>query len=270
MADFPALPLWTDAYLADTTHLSATESGAYLHLLMAAWRTQGCCLPNDDRQLARMARCSTKEWKRVRAVVMAFWVIDESASTVSQKRLTSERIRVLEKSQDQSRKAHLKWLKQRQTRNAVAYAEPMPDGCQDVCQTDASISISISREERTIGQNAKSDTEQAFEQFWSAYPRKTAKGSARGAFRKALTKSTLPSILAALERQKPQWSDPNFIPHPATWLNAERWLDETANVVPISKRPEDIQAGRLETYRKSGYWGSDWGPCPTSEGVAAQ
>lgn len=109
-----------------------------------------------------------------------------------------------------------------------------------------------------------------FDEFWSAYPRKTAKGSARGAFRKALTKSTLPSILAALERQKPQWSDPKFIPHPATWLNAERWLDEAANVVPINKRPEDIQAGRLETYRKSGYWGSDWGPCPTSEGVAAQ
>jgi hypothetical protein len=113
-------------------------------------------------------------------------------------------------------------------------------------------------------------SDDGFDAFWQAYPRKTAKGSARGAFRKALTKSTLPSILAALERQKPQWSDPKFIPHPATWLNAERWLDEAANLVPISKRPEDIQAGRLETYRASGYWGSDWGPRPTSEGVAAQ
>ena len=262
MADFPALPLWTDAYLADTTHLSATESGAYLHLLMAAWRAQGCCLPNDDRQLARMARCTTKEWKRVRAVVMAFWVIDESASTVSQKRLTSERIRVLERSQDQSRKAHLKWLKQRQTQYAVAYAEPMPDACQDVCQTDPSISISISREERTIDQNAKNDTDQAFEQFWSAYPRKIGKGSAREAFRKAMTKSTLPSILAALERQKSRWSDPKFIPHPATWLNAERWLDEGASVVPISQRHEVLLAGRIDTYRKSGYWDSGWGLKP--------
>lgn len=139
MADYPALPLWTDAYLADTMHLSATESGAYLHLLMAAWRTPTCSIPVDDRKLARMAKCAPREWKRVRDVVMAFWVIDEKTKTATQKRLLTERIRVTEKSKEQSRKANLKWLKDKQTGHAAADAEVMPDECPD----DASISISI-------------------------------------------------------------------------------------------------------------------------------
>lgn len=37
MADFPYLPIWTDAYLADTTHLRTEEHGRLLLLLMKAW-----------------------------------------------------------------------------------------------------------------------------------------------------------------------------------------------------------------------------------------
>ena len=64
MAEFPALPLWTDAYLADTTHLSTIEHGAYLLLLMTAWRTKECCLPDDDKLLSRYARLTAAQWRR--------------------------------------------------------------------------------------------------------------------------------------------------------------------------------------------------------------
>jgi len=71
--------------------------------------------------------------------------------------------------------------------------------------------------------------ELAFERFWSAYPRREAKKPARVAFAKAMKKTTLPVILAALDWQRlqPQWlkSGGDFIPLPATYLNQERWAD---------------------------------------------
>lgn len=47
MAEFPALPLWTDALLADAGHLSDAAFGCYLKVLILMWRTPGCRVPND-------------------------------------------------------------------------------------------------------------------------------------------------------------------------------------------------------------------------------
>ena len=89
MAEFPALPLWTDAYLGDTTHLTTIEHGAYLLLLMTAWRTADCALPDDDRLLARYARMNGQQWKRVRPIIQAFFGVENGKW--KQGRLTDER-----------------------------------------------------------------------------------------------------------------------------------------------------------------------------------
>ena len=69
-----------------------------------------------------------------------------------------------------------------------------------------------------------------FDVFWRAYPRKTGKGDARKKFTRALEKTTFETIMNALERVKSsaQWQRDGgqFIPHPATWLNQERWDDD--------------------------------------------
>lgn len=75
MAEFPAMPFYTDAYLADTRHLTTEEHGAYLLLLMCAWRAQGCRLKDDDRQLARIAGMSSARWKRLRPALAEFFNI---------------------------------------------------------------------------------------------------------------------------------------------------------------------------------------------------
>ena len=69
-----------------------------------------------------------------------------------------------------------------------------------------------------------------FDAFWSIYPRKVGKGAAKKSFERAILKTDLKTILDAVEaqRQSPQWQRDGgqFIPHPATWLNQERWDDE--------------------------------------------
>ncbi len=68
-----------------------------------------------------------------------------------------------------------------------------------------------------------------FDQFWKAYPRKTAKKRAKEAWsRLKVTTNMWATMVAAIETQKEseQWQDPRLIPHPATWLNGHRWEDE--------------------------------------------
>jgi uncharacterized protein YdaU (DUF1376 family) len=110
MADFPALPLWTDAFLADTGHLTPAENSAYLLLLMAAWRTPDCSLPNDDKQLGRITR-DPRNWPRVRPAVMAFWTLGEDGRW-RQKRLTQERAYVQSRSKKQADNARTRWSRE--------------------------------------------------------------------------------------------------------------------------------------------------------------
>ena len=70
-----------------------------------------------------------------------------------------------------------------------------------------------------------------FEMFWSAYPRHVNKQAALKAFKKINPDdAVMEIILREIERQSKsaQWTKDNgqFIPHPATWLNGNRWEDE--------------------------------------------
>ncbi len=77
MAAFPAMPLFTDAYLADTRHLTTEEHGAYLLLLMCTWRSRGCVLADNDKALARITGLTPARWRRMRPVIEAFFELEE-------------------------------------------------------------------------------------------------------------------------------------------------------------------------------------------------
>ena len=124
MAEHPFLPLATDAYLGDTMHLTTTEHGAYLLLLMAMWRSRDGHLPNDDRMLARTCRLTTTQWARIRPTIMAFMTVSDAG--VSQGRLMDERAFVKRKSQSQSDKANARWLKEKASPDAAAVPMQCP------------------------------------------------------------------------------------------------------------------------------------------------
>jgi len=60
MAKYPSMPLFPDAWIADTQHLTNEEQGVYFRLVMFAWRTPSCALPDDDRRLAMMVSLTQK------------------------------------------------------------------------------------------------------------------------------------------------------------------------------------------------------------------
>lgn len=84
--------------------------------------------------------------------------------------------------------------------------------------------------------------ERRFDEFWTAYPRKVSKPAARKAFDKVKPDDELlKTMLTAIAKQKlsDQWTKDGgqFIPHPATWLNNQRWLDELPVARPVNKNP---------------------------------
>jgi hypothetical protein len=72
-----------------------------------------------------------------------------------------------------------------------------------------------------------------FDQFWIQYPRKVGKEAARKAYAKAMKKTTADKVMSAVEdlRIRVAGKDPQFTPHPATWLNEGRWDDETTPAI---------------------------------------
>ena len=106
----PSIPLFGDAYLADTRHLSLEEHGAYLQLMMIAWRSTDCALPDDDVRLARMLGISAGRWAKIKIAVMAFWTLSEKGWT--QKRLSKERAFIEEKRTKNKSAAESRWNNQ--------------------------------------------------------------------------------------------------------------------------------------------------------------
>lgn len=74
------MPFYVADFLADTTHLSQGEVGAYVLLLMAMWRAGGR-LSLEDAKLARIARCGPKAWTSTRETVLAFFEVEDGHIT---------------------------------------------------------------------------------------------------------------------------------------------------------------------------------------------
>lgn len=260
MAEFPMLPLWTDAFIADTTHLDAKETGAYLMLLIVMWRTKDCALPDDDKLLHRYARLSLKEWRRIRPIMEPFFVIE--GGCWSQKRLSKEWRRA-------SRRAEVNRIRSSQGGKAKALKlkkQALPKEASKQCLQPAHhLHLQKTPQSPPGGERV----ENGFDQFWETYPRKAAKARARKAWEKAIKLKSAKEIISALKKHVAYWSasqrPPEKIPHPATWLNGESWNDVLPNT-DHSKQTLDAQPSydqAIRYYRDTGVWVLTDQPPPT-------
>lgn len=109
MAQFPALDIWTDAWLADTGHLPRVDRDIYFHLLILIWRSPNCRIPVAPEWRERHLRCTGDEAAILHAVALEFCQSD--GNWLTQKRLTKEYKYALERSKKQSERAKSRWNK---------------------------------------------------------------------------------------------------------------------------------------------------------------
>lgn len=110
MAEFPALPLFTDALVADTDHLDDKEFGLYMRILIHMWRSPKCRLPADNSFLARKFRRSVEDVEKQVIPLMQEYM-RQNGNWYEQKRLLHE-YEYLQKQRERNRdNANRRWNK---------------------------------------------------------------------------------------------------------------------------------------------------------------
>lgn len=296
------MPVFTDALIGDTLHLSAEEFGAYCLILFATWRNNGQALADDDVELARICRVSTRKWRSLlRSKCEGFF--DISDGFWHQKRLEKEWRYVqkrLEKSQKNGRKGG-------RPKVSTADRRDNPDHNLDVTQTITTHTHTQARKKKnppphppdspkprarsaTVvegrspgGERDDDDLAREFEEFWQAYPRKVNRGRAISAFAVARKTVSFEQLLAATRRYAAENGGKKLlhVARPENWLADQRWLDdpETARAPVPDGRTETGPAFVFESpdhwRHRMGIWfdeehggptranwPKDWGPPP--------
>lgn len=221
-------------FLEGTIGLSFEVKGAYAILLDLIYMRDGR-LADDGRYIAGQLGCSVRKWSAIRDELIEAGKITVSAGIISNFRadyLTEE----TRKYQDKQAEIAAKPRKI----NKIAQPKPSQSESEPELRGEAKASLSCD----------------PFEAFWSAYPRKIGKPKAKAAFAAALRRTTgPPEIMAGLQPWIAAWTDPQFIPHPTTWLNRDGWNDKP----PVShERPDHLNAApdprRANTESRRGVW----------------
>lgn len=112
------MPLHVAEYVADTTHLSTVEHGAYLLLIMHYWQNR--CLPADDAKLARICRLPVVEFVAIRDTLADFF-----SDGWSHKRIDAEIAKAEEKYEKRAYAGRKGGIAKAKASNATA----MPEQC---------------------------------------------------------------------------------------------------------------------------------------------
>ena len=211
--------LYIGDYQRDTAHLSVTEHGAYLLMLQHYYATEKP-LPTG-KSLHRMLRAQDKsEREAIDMVTAQFWKLTPEG--LVNVRGTNEIGKADHQREVNRSVGKLGGRPKRIETESVSESEPI----NNPPQTPDTRHQTNTPKPPNPGESASPD---GFAEFWSRYPRKTAKPTAIKAFRAVKPNGHLPDILADIDRRmQGEWrgKEQQYIPHPATYLNQRRWEDE--------------------------------------------
>jgi hypothetical protein len=134
-----------------------------------------------------------------------------------------------------------------------------------------------------VAKNPKGWPKDGFERWYSLYPRRKDRGAGEKAFAQARARGLIEfeELLSATSRYAEFTKDreSKFIKHPATWLNADSYLDEPDKPEAVSREatiPQPTRGpqsfsdsdwrNRLRDLSAKGEWSNFWGPRPGEPG----
>lgn len=242
MSNLPYLKFYTADWLADPRVRSLTleERGFYFDLLCLMWQqSPGYKLPESCPGFAQVLGITRAKVGRLLAKLQAklgqsLLIID---GEIISPRLKKECVRannIREKLSDAGKQGG-------RPKKANGFEGKKPNIVIVEAEADTD-----TKEDPPIAPQGGNVHEERFDQFWSAYPKKTGKGAAKKAWTKIKPSAALlQKIMTALEWQtkSEQWTRERgqFIPNPATYLNQERWEDEPPTIPRASPLSEKGQ-----------------------------
>ena len=198
-------------YKTDTAHLTLLEHGVYNSLIDLYILTENPLEP-DLQKLCRLVHAKTDdEINAVENVLTEFFI--ESDDGYRQKKCDQELIRIFGKSESARKSAKHRWSSERNAnvvrKDSERNANAMLPNTQD-----------------PLPNNPLPNKD--FVKFWEAYPNKKSKPIALKAWLKHKPDINVVMKSLTIFKKCEQWTRDKgrYIPHPASWLNAEGWNDE--------------------------------------------
>ena len=211
----PAFQFYPKDWLTDpdVVCMSMAQKGAYITLICYCWREDK--LPNNEDYIRKLL-CNVPKWKTLWNGIKHKFEIQ--GDYLLHPRLEKEKIKQEEYRNKKSIAGKIgmekRWGNPKIIDNTVNNSL--------ITKNNSSSSTSFS-----IAHSSDIYTS-SFNEFWEIYPHKVGKKKALQEWNKVNhDDELLTRILESVEKQKKskQWDNKQFIPHPATWLNQERWDD---------------------------------------------
>jgi uncharacterized protein YdaU (DUF1376 family) len=214
------MPIYIGDYLADTGHLTTTQHGAYLLLLMHYWRKRE--LPADDKQLSAIAKLPLRIWLDTKETIQAFF-----HDGWKHKRLEEEIQRRVEVSEKRAA-AGSEGGKSRGKKeaNASVLLEQNPSMLQSHIQEEE-------KRKKETRVNALADDWPADyrERFWVRFPNKIGRPKALAKLDNCRKRGvSFNAIMSGLDRYIAAKPPDRAWLNPETFINQERWTDQPATI----------------------------------------
>ena len=182
-----------------------------------------CCngdVTLQDEEVAFQLRISMQEWQETKHVL-------------------------IEKKMLQKDNSPTNWKKRQQpSDSSTERVRRFRENKKKLQKQDCNVSVTVQKKKEIKNKN---NNICLFDEFYSLYPRKEAKGKAEPAYKKAIKEGIaheeiIRGLKAFNERIRKEGTEKRYIPLPASWLNAERWADKHEEIKKTPRR--NVQQAR--------------------------